>query len=131
MKSELEAALEWHLKAAGIEYQREYKAIVGRGFRWDFRINDLLIEVQGGTWIKGGHTTGKGLARDYQKNNLAVLAGWRVLYFDAEMVTSGKALATIQRALTPPGSYKNAKGVLPWKEGDELPEDVVRRMRGG
>ena len=28
-----------------------------------------------------------------------------------------------------PGSYKHAKGVIPWTEGDELPEDIVRRMR--
>ena len=28
-----------------------------------------------------------------------------------------------------PGSYKRAKGVIPWVEGDELPEDIVRRMR--
>lgn len=24
-----------------------------------------------------------------------------------------------------------ARGVIPWKEGDELPEDVIRRMRDG
>lgn len=28
-----------------------------------------------------------------------------------------------------PGSYKRAKGVLPWGEGDELPESIVRRIR--
>jgi len=31
--------------------------------------------------------------------------------------------------------YKTAKGILPWKPGDELPEDVIRRghdyVRGG
>lgn len=31
----------------------------------------------------------------------------------------------------PKPDYKDAKGVIPWKEGDELPEDVVRRLRGG
>jgi hypothetical protein len=28
-----------------------------------------------------------------------------------------------------PGSYKRARGVLPWSQGDEKPEDVLRRMR--
>jgi len=28
-----------------------------------------------------------------------------------------------------PGSYKRARGVLPWQQGDEKPEDVLRRMR--
>lgn len=27
--------------------------------------------------------------------------------------------------------YKNAAGVIPWKEGDELPEDAIRRLRDG
>jgi len=28
-------------------------------------------------------------------------------------------------------SYKNARGVIPWVEGDELPEDAIRRLRDG
>jgi hypothetical protein len=28
-------------------------------------------------------------------------------------------------------SYKNARGAIPWKEGDELPEDAIRRLRDG
>ncbi|MBI5841947.1 MAG: hypothetical protein HZB19_17805 [Chloroflexi bacterium] len=27
------------------------------------------------------------------------------------------------------GSYKHARGVLPWKQGDEKPEVTLRRMR--
>jgi hypothetical protein len=27
--------------------------------------------------------------------------------------------------------YKSARGVLPWKEGDEKPEDIIGRARGG
>lgn len=30
-----------------------------------------------------------------------------------------------------PGSYKHAKGVIPWKEGDEKSEDIIRRLRDG
>ena len=30
-----------------------------------------------------------------------------------------------------PTDYKRARGVIPWKEGDELPEDAIRRIRGG
>ena len=29
------------------------------------------------------------------------------------------------------GDFKNAKGVLPWKEGDELPEHAINRFRDG
>lgn len=27
-------------------------------------------------------------------------------------------------------SYKQAKGAIPWQEGDEPPEDLIRRIRG-
>lgn len=27
--------------------------------------------------------------------------------------------------------YKSARGILPWKEGDEPAEDAIRRLRGG
>ena len=27
--------------------------------------------------------------------------------------------------------YRKARGVLPWEDGDELPEDTIRRLRGG
>jgi len=30
-----------------------------------------------------------------------------------------------------PGSYRRARGVIPWKEGIERPEDVIRRLRNG
>ena len=26
--------------------------------------------------------------------------------------------------------YKRARGIIPWKEGDELPEDTIARLRG-
>ena len=60
----------------------------GRKFRWDFcwKSARLLVEINGGTFTKGAHSTGTGLRRDYEKNNLAQLAGWRCLMFDGEMV---------------------------------------------
>ena len=30
---------------------------------------------------------------------------------------------------SPPGSFEAASGVIPWRPGDELPEDVIRRIR--
>ena len=37
-----------------------------RKFRWDFVINNLAIEIQGGIFkgSRGGHTSGKGYQRD-------------------------------------------------------------------
>lgn len=33
--------------------------------------------------------------------------------------------------ICPKGSYKQARGIIPWREGDELPEVLIRRIRDG
>lgn len=102
IKSELEELFVLHLRALKLKFRREYQAVPTRKWRWDFAIGDgpsILVEIQGGTWIKGAHSSGAGLRRDYEKNNAAVLVGYRLLYFDGEMVKSGQAIATVEKAL--------------------------------
>jgi len=101
-KSELEDQFAYQLDALGLTgYLREYPAIKGRKYRFDFCFKDarLLIEINGGTFTKGAHSTGTGIRRDYEKNNLAQLAGWRCLMFDGEMVRSGEAVEIVRKAL--------------------------------
>ena len=102
--SQLEAELALQIKALGLpEPIREYQAIKGRKFRFDFAWLDpehrLLVEVNGGTYTKGAHSTGQGIRRDYEKCNLATLAGWRVLSFDGKSVKDGTAVEVIRKAL--------------------------------
>ncbi|MFA5458313.1 MAG: DUF559 domain-containing protein [Synergistaceae bacterium] len=101
-KSTLEAELALQIRALGLpEPVREYRAIPGRKFRYDFcwEKERLLVEVNGGTYTKGAHSTGQGIARDYEKANLATLDGWRVLMFDGKAVKNGEAVETIRKAL--------------------------------
>jgi very-short-patch-repair endonuclease len=104
-RRKLEALLELHLKAAKLDklFVREYAAVKGRKFRWDFACVKpdvrLLVEVQGGIWRKGGHTSGAGVTRDCAKLNAATLAGWRQLSFTGEMIESGQALRMIEQFL--------------------------------
>jgi very-short-patch-repair endonuclease len=101
-KSDLEDTLAFQLDALGLTgYVREYQAIKGRKFRFDFAWLEhrLLVEVNGGTYTKGAHSTGQGIARDYEKANLATLDGWRVLMFDGKAVESGEAVEVIRQAL--------------------------------
>jgi len=101
-KSALEAELALQIRALGLpEPVREYRAIPGRKFRYDFcwEKERLLVEVNGGTYTKGAHSTGQGIARDYEKANLATLDGWRVLMFDGKAVKNGEAVETIRKAL--------------------------------
>ena len=87
------------LFAAGIKYYREYKFDPTRRWRADFFIEpNLLIEVEGGTWSGGRHTSGVGYRNDCAKYNAAVLGGFKVLRFTADMVRDG-ALSTIEQAL--------------------------------
>ena len=84
-KSDLEDTLAFQLDALGLTgFVREYQAIKGRKFRFDFAWIErkLLVEINGGTYTVGAHSTGKGIARDYEKSNLAQLQGWRCLAFD-------------------------------------------------
>lgn len=63
--------------------EREYCFSKQRKFRFDFAYPNkkLAIEISGNIWHRGGHSSGKGLIRDAEKNNLAILEGWRVLIY--------------------------------------------------
>ena len=100
--SPLEDIFAFQLDSAGLpEPIREYQAIKGRKFRFDFAWLEqrLLVEVNVGTYTQGAHSTGQGIARDYEKANLAVLQGWRVLSFDGKAIKSGEAVEVIRQAL--------------------------------
>jgi len=98
--SDLENALAMQIKWAKLpEPEREFcRAIPGRKFRFDFAWPEfrLLVEVQGGTWINGGHSSGSGIARDCEKGNLATLAGWKVLHVTGDQIRSGIAIQFLQ-----------------------------------
>lgn len=100
--SELEDLLLYQIRALGLpEPVREYRAVAGRRWRWDFAWLDerLLVEVQGGVWIGGAHGRGTGIRRDYEKNNAAALLGFKVLQFGTNEVQDGTAVAMIAKAL--------------------------------
>lgn len=100
--SDLEEAFAFQLSAIGLDgFVREYRAIPERRFRFDFAFvpERVLIEIQGGTWNRGAHSRGAGLARDYEKLNLATANGWRVLQFDTNMIKSGEAIRMAEQIL--------------------------------
>jgi hypothetical protein len=112
--SDAEEALAFQLRAMGISFQREVPIAPPRRWRADFVIrtlhctqpechtflNDpLLVEVDGGSWTGGRHTTGTGFEHDCLKLNEAVIRGYRVLRVTPRMVEDGRALQLIERAL--------------------------------
>ena len=59
----------------------------------------IAVECDGGTWSKGRHVRGQGFEDDCVKLNEAALLGWLVLRFTTEMITDGRAVEFVERAL--------------------------------
>jgi very-short-patch-repair endonuclease len=99
--SRLEAPLSLHMRSAGLNPEPEYRFHPSRKWRFDFAFLDqkVAIEAEGGTFSGGRHVRGSGFQKDAEKYNAAVVAGWRVLRFTAQMIQSGEALQVIEAAL--------------------------------
>ena len=55
------------------------------------------IEVNGGTWAVGGHSTGTGIGRDYRKQLLAATRGILILPVSSDMLTQKEIVLTIDQ----------------------------------
>lgn len=116
--SKPEEMLALQLKAAKIAFERQFKPFEHRKFAFDFVCGwgldfpliaiygcavpssyVILVDVQGGVWIKGGHTTGTGITRDCEKYSLAAIAGYRVILCTPAQIKKGLALKWIEEAL--------------------------------
>lgn len=102
-KSNLEADLEWQLKALNIGYEREFKFDPVRRWRFDFRLADsVCVECEGLTSYGnhlGRHQSAKGYAVDLEKYNEALVQGWKVLRVTKEHIKSGQAIDWIKALL--------------------------------
>ncbi len=80
--SKLEANFEWLWRLMnGPALEREFRFHPTRKWRSDFAHlpSRTLIEIEGGIWVRGRHTSPKGFAADAEKYLEAALAGWRVI----------------------------------------------------
>ncbi len=86
-----------------------------RLWRFDFAwpVEQVAVEIQGGTWVASGsagyHGSGRGIEQDAEKLNAAQAIGWRVALVTSKMVASGAGL-TITRILL--GELEPGVGVL-------------------
>jgi hypothetical protein len=77
--------------------KRQHQFCEGRKWKWPKY--KLAVEIQGGSFIFGGHNRGASQAKDFEKNNEAVRLGWRVLFFNAKMIDhvgTGKIYECVQ-----------------------------------
>lgn len=97
-----EERLALHIRATRLpDPEREYRFDDKRRWRFDFAWPDrkIAVEVEGGTWGGGRHTTGAGFKADCEKYAAAQLAGWIVLRVTTDHVVSGEAIGWITQAL--------------------------------
>ena len=101
-KSILEQDFELLLKGHKIQgFSQQVLFHPYRRWRFDFANTSLkiAIELHGGVWVNGRHTTGAGFTKDREKMNEAQLLGWIVLECTEKHIKSGEALAWLERAL--------------------------------
>ena len=83
-----------HLRELGAwhDYRLEYRFCEGRLFRFDIADVTLRIgyECDGGQF-RGGHMRGMALERQYEKDRLAQMLGWRVMRFTNRQILTGAA----------------------------------------
>lgn len=100
--SQPEELLLSQIRLAGLpEPEPEHRFWPGRRFRFDFAWPALMLacEVEGGTWVSGRHSRGKGYEADCIKYAEAVLRGWKVIRVTSQMVERGDALILLRRAI--------------------------------
>ncbi len=97
----------WHDIAPDNMPKRQHRFAPSRKWAFDFCWPERMVavEIEGCTWQKGRHTSGKGYQADCEKYNAATLLGWRVLRYTGTDLKQRSAdmLAEITKLL-------NAKG---------------------
>lgn len=77
---EREFAARWASLYPDLILEREWRFDEVRRYRLDFAHLESRVglEIQGGIWQKGGHSSGRGITRDCKKNFCALTGGWIV-----------------------------------------------------
>jgi hypothetical protein len=97
--------METYFRELGIAYAEEWKFSSQRKWRFDYAFTLFGprrlfgVEIEGGSWVQGRHTRGKGFQDDLEKYQEAAVLGWVVLRFSTQDVLNGRAKDVIKRAI--------------------------------
>ncbi len=92
-----------------VECVKEFRFHPERRWRFDYAIpsHKIAVEVEGGVWTGGRHTSPKGFLNDMEKYNAAALLGWRVFRTTPNKLLSGDTLGLLKSAIS--GSFMPIK----------------------
>ena len=81
--------------------EAEYRFHPTRKWRFDYAWPEhfVALEVEGGIWTGGRHTSGSGFLRDMEKYNAAACAGWLVLRCQPSGLMTTDTLSIVRSAI--------------------------------
>lgn len=79
----------------------EHRFHATRRWRFDYAWLDqqVALEVEGGVWVGGRHTSGAGFVKDMEKYNEAACMGWRIIRCQPKQLCTTATVETLRRAL--------------------------------
>ena len=85
-----------------VECVKEFRFHPVRLWRFDYAIPEhkIALEVEGGVWTGGRHTSSVGFLKDMEKYNTATLMGWRVLRTTPDELYRLKTLNLLKTAIS-------------------------------
>lgn len=84
-----------------VECVKEFKFHPVRKWRFDYAIPEhkIALEVEGGVWTGGRHTSSVGFMKDMEKYNTATPMGWRVFRTTPDELYRLKTLNLLKTAI--------------------------------
>lgn len=81
--------------------EKEFKFHPVRKWRFDYAFPEhkIALEVEGGVWTGGRHTSSVGFLNDMEKYNTATLMGWRVFRTTPDDLYRKKTFDLIKNAI--------------------------------
>lgn len=131
-KSRLEIYLDAAIEQSGLPTpRREYVFALPRRWRFDYcwPAYNVALEVEGGTWVRGRHTRGKGFEADCEKYAEAAIMGWAIIRVTGKMVMDGRALSLIVRALSANGVQVSDNLLTPTNHAIISDDSVIHHSR--
>ena len=68
-------------------------------FDWAWPQQRVALEQEGGVWVRGRHTRGKGYLNDLEKYNEAASRNWLVIRCTPQDIQNGAAFVWVKAAL--------------------------------
>lgn len=86
------------------KFEREFRFHETRRWRFDFAWPEryVALEVEGGIWNRGRHTSPKGFIADCEKYNSALVLGWKVLRVTLPDIKEGRMIDWLKAILPAP-----------------------------